>query len=227
MSPASVIQYTTQGYAILEPILSAAQCDRIAAQVAVVQTGGAGTRSLLAQPWCQELAADLRAHVALADLIPARFVATQCTYFEKSKANNWLVAMHQDIAIPVASRIAHAALGGWSEKEGTLFVNAPESVLQELVAVRLHLDDSDVTDGALRVIPGTHRRGRIATIDLPSVRTHEAEVICAVAVGGAMVLSPLLLHASSKATGTSRRRVLHFLFGPPVLPFGLQWHIAK
>jgi hypothetical protein len=39
----------------------------------------------------------------------------------------------------------------------------------------------------------------------------------------AMLMQPLLLHASSKATGTSRRRVLHFLFGPPALPCGLAW----
>jgi hypothetical protein len=31
------------------------------------------------------------------------------------------------------------------------------------------------------------------------------------------------LHASSKATGTSRRRVLHFVFGPRALPYGLEW----
>jgi hypothetical protein len=39
-------------------------------------------------------------------------------------------------------------------------------------------------------------------------------------------MSPLLLHSSSKATGASLRRVLHLLFGPPELPFGLAWHDA-
>ena len=38
-----------------------------------------------------------------------------------------------------------------------------------------------------------------------------------------MLMRLLLLHASSKATGASRRRVLHFLFGPPRLPLGLAW----
>lgn len=48
-------------------------------------------------------------------------------------------------------------------------------------------------------------------------------VLCPVAQGAGMAMRPLLLHASSKATGSSRRRVLHFLFGPPALPFGLEW----
>lgn len=38
-----------------------------------------------------------------------------------------------------------------------------------------------------------------------------------------LVMRPLLLHASSQAQGTGRRRVLHGLFGPRTLPFGLQW----
>lgn len=40
-----------------------------------------------------------------------------------------------------------------------------------------------------------------------------------------MAMRPLLLHASSKATGTSWRRVLHFVFGPAALPHGLAWAI--
>lgn len=39
-------------------------------------------------------------------------------------------------------------------------------------------------------------------------------------------MRPLLLHASSKATGRSRRRVLHFVYGPAQLPSGLRWHEA-
>jgi len=39
-------------------------------------------------------------------------------------------------------------------------------------------------------------------------------------------MKPLILHASSKATSAARRRVLHFVYGPKVLPFGLQWKHA-
>ena len=37
---------------------------------------------------------------------------------------------------------------------------------------------------------------------------------------------PLVLHASSKATGAGLRRVLHFVFGPASLPYGLQWALS-
>jgi hypothetical protein len=39
-------------------------------------------------------------------------------------------------------------------------------------------------------------------------------------------MRPLLLHASSKGSGTSARRVLHFVFGPRQLPHGLAWELA-
>jgi hypothetical protein len=45
-------------------------------------------------------------------------------------------------------------------------------------------------------------------------------------LGDALVLRPLLLHSSSKASGSGMRRVLHFLFGPPELPYGLRWQHA-
>ena len=79
-------------------------------------------------------------------------VAVQCTYFEKSADRNWLVPIHQDLAIPVARRVEHPALRGWSHKEGSLFVQPPADVLAQLVAVRT-LDCkgqgslSDVLDG--------------------------------------------------------------------------------
>jgi hypothetical protein len=41
--------------------------------------------------------------------------------------------------------------------------------------------------------------------------------------GGAMIMRPLLLHASSKSSVGLPRRVLHFVYGPAALPEGLCW----
>jgi hypothetical protein len=58
-------------------------------------------------------------------------------------------------------------------------------------------------------------------------RREVAEIACNAHRGSALVMRPLLLHASSKASGLSRRRVLHLLFGPRQLPHGLNWqHVA-
>jgi hypothetical protein len=56
-----------------------------------------------------------------------------------------------------------------------------------------------------------------------ALRDAHAEVTVVVKRGGVLAMRPLLLHASSKALAPSFRRVLHFVFGPPALPYGLRW----
>jgi len=155
-------------------------------------------------------------------MIPGDAAAAQCTYFEKSRAGNWLAPMHQDLALPVAERIDHPELRGWSEKEGGLFVQPPDRFLAAMVAVRIHLDPCGPDDGPLRVAPGSHRLGRIDPETIAAVRRDAPEVACHVDRGAALVMKPLLLHASSRSTGTGLRRVLHFLFAPRDYPCGLR-----
>lgn len=215
--------FQRDGFVVIPAVLGESQCDAIAASVGSCASDSPGTRSLLAHDWCRALVAALRAHPAVGALIPVDHVAVQCTYFEKSVANNWLVPVHQDLSIPVRARVGHPALRGWSEKEGALFVQPPADLLETLVAVRVHLDPCLESDGPLQFVPATHTRGRIDAAEASRLKQAGPVVTCPVTRGGALVMRPLALHASSKATGTSRRRVLHFVFGPPALPYGLQW----
>jgi ectoine hydroxylase-related dioxygenase (phytanoyl-CoA dioxygenase family) len=98
-----------------------------------------------------------------------------------------------------------------------------ENVLEEMIALRLHLDDSDQGNGPLHVVAGSHRFGRIPSRDCARHRSGYREVACAVPRGGTLLMKPLLLHASSKAVTARRRRVPHFVFGRRDLPYGLEW----
>lgn len=218
--------FLCDGFIVVPEIYSTATCADFAAQVALTDHSSAGTRSLLSWEWCAAIVDDLRQHPHLSPLIPPDFAAVQCTYFEKSQSRNWLVSIHQDLSIPVAHRVAHPELQGWSEKEGSLFVQAPEALLSQMLAVRLHLDPCQPEDGALRVIPRSHLLGRISPEAAAQLRKSSEEVICAVEQGGVLVMRPLLLHASSKSTGQGLRRVLHFLFAPQNILYGLQWQQA-
>jgi ectoine hydroxylase-related dioxygenase (phytanoyl-CoA dioxygenase family) len=92
-----------------------------------------------------------------------------------------------------------------------------------MLAIRLHLDDCNDRNGALRVVAGSHRLGRLNPIDACRERDQHGDVVIGVPCGGAMLMRPLLLHASSKAVVDTPRRVLHFVFGPGKLPDGLRW----
>ena len=214
------------GFAEIPGVLTAGQCAEVVMAVDATTGGRAGSRNLLELPCCQDLAATLKAHAEVGPLLPPEAVAVQCTLFDKSADRNWLVALHQDLSIPVQERVPHPECAGWSEKDGVIHVQPPMAVLESLVAVRAHLDDCGPESGPLRVVPRSHRHGRLSADATTALRQRHGEVECIARRGGVIVMQPLLLHASSKARAHSRRRVLHFLFGPPELACGLRWHRA-
>jgi len=212
-----------EGYSLLPGLLTLQRRQALIAELSALPPGAAGQRELLDQPWCQALAKWVKALPQLRACLPADGVAVQCTLFEKSPDRNWLVAPHQDLAIPVAGRVAHEALRGWSVKAGRHFVLAPAEVLAQMVALRLHLDDAAEADGGLRFVPGSHRDGALDDAAVMRWRERAGEVAVDALAGDGLLMRPLVLHASSKASASGRRRVLHFLFGPRELPFGLRW----
>lgn len=216
-----------EGFRLLPGLLTPERRQALVAELAVLPPGAAGQRELLDQPWCHALARWLKALPPLQLFLPTDGVAVQCTLFEKSPDRNWLVALHQDLVVPVAERVEHAALSGWSVKGGRHFVLAPAVLLAQMVALRLHLDDATEADGGLRFVPGSHRAGVLDDAGVRSSRAQLGEVAVDARAGDALLMRPLVLHASSKATAPSgRRRVLHVLFGPREPLRGLRWHQA-
>ena len=219
-------QLERDGYAIVDDVFAQIDMQELAASLGQLEKSGAGKRNLLVQSWCKPIVSRLRTNPKIADILSPELVAIQCTLFDKTPEANWLVAIHQDLNVPVAQRVSHPDLGVWSEKEGQLYVQAPSALLGQLVALRLHIDDCRNDNGALRVVPGSHTYGRLGLSDASACRDQRGEQSCEVKAGGAMVMRPLLLHASSKAPAPRHRRVLHFLFAPLLPGYGLQWQYS-
>lgn len=216
----------SKGYQIIRSMISPEEISVVLKELCAVVTSSAGTRNLLHYPWCQSLALRLKTHPQVSQALPENAMAVQCTYFDKNGENNWLVALHQDLSVPVRERVEHAELSGWSEKEGHIFVQPPVELLEQMLAVRVHLDSSEKANGPLRVVPGSHTLGRLTGARAREHRETNGEVTCLVDAGGALLMKPLLLHASSKMQIARPRRVLHFLFGPASPKHGLQWQHA-
>jgi ectoine hydroxylase-related dioxygenase (phytanoyl-CoA dioxygenase family) len=218
----AVSQFKTSGYFVIPGVIDPVLNRRLGAFVRGVANTGAGSRRLLDEVWCRHLAAALRGDARINSLLPRSAVAVQCTLFDKSPTRNWLVALHQDLSIPVNARVGGPDCSGWTEKEGQVYVQPPVSVLEQLVAVRVHIDDCPIESGALRVVPKSHVEGHLNEKQAENLRSQNGETVVPVVRGGVLVMRPLLLHASSKATSHEPRRVLHFVFGPPKLPLGLE-----
>ena len=94
-------------------------------------------------------------------------------------------------------------------KAGVDYAHAPAEALARVVALRLSLDDSGPDNGPLRVLPGTHTLGVLTDEAIAKVSARVEPVDCCVDAGGVVVMRPLTVHASSKATSDRPRRVLH------------------
>ncbi len=205
------------GYLALENILAIDELNALKQQLVNIDVTGAGSRELLSERWCQTLANQLKNHPVLSTILPNESKAIQCTYFQKSSEKNWLVPLHQDLSIPVKEQFTKEGFTGWSKKQGALFVQPPSTITNQIIAVRLHIDDCLQAHGPLKVVPTSHQLGRIPERQWVAIRDEKGEKECTVNAGGVVIMSPLILHSSSKASHANGRRVLHFLFVPESL----------
>jgi len=219
----SIEDFEQSGFAVVPSLVDESVCSRLITHLGETDCQAGGARNLMHNAWCRRIAADLAEDERVRAVLSPGNIAVQCTLFEKTPENGWMVPYHQDLSIPIKNGNDNEGYRR-SRKEGVCYIQPATAVLASLRAVRLHLDDCGHENGSLRVITGSHRKGRIPESDIPLVVAQGEEMLCTVNAGDALIMHPLLLHASSKPSVPSRRRVLHFLYGPVVAPPGLQWH---
>jgi ectoine hydroxylase-related dioxygenase (phytanoyl-CoA dioxygenase family) len=191
----------------------------------VLRRGGVyAIRNLLeVLPAARELARSSAVRALVEPVLGPDCFVVRGVLFDKTPAAPWKVAWHQDLSIAVRERVEAEGFGPWSVKAGVVHVQPPARVLEGVLAVRLHLDDCDETNGPLRVLPGSHATGRLGAEEIRRRREQGGAVTCVVPRGGALVMRPLLLHSSPAPTAPRRRRVVHFEFAAAPLPGGLRW----
>ncbi|MBI3857116.1 MAG: phytanoyl-CoA dioxygenase family protein [Planctomycetes bacterium] len=196
-----------RGFEIVEGVIGAAECGRLAAELS--SRSRAGSRHLMSHPAVGSLArSESLMAMARRTLGPAA-LPYRATLFDKSAGRNWLVVWHQDTALPLATRVESPEWGPWSVKEGVTYAHAPTWALAKITALRVHLDDSTAANGPLRVIPGSHRAGLMSDEEVFRKARELPAVDCLVGRGGVLQMRPLLIHGSSKAAGDAPRRVIH------------------
>lgn len=230
-TPALTQEFATQGFAVIPRLYTPAE---ITTLLQCIESAPAARpnfrrsqdvfaiRNLLGEiPALWPLLRTAALRETLAELFSAGCHLTKAIYFDKPAGSNWLVAWHQDLMINVAQRADQPGFGPWTAKAGWVAVRPPVTILENTVTLRLHLDDCDATNGALKVVPGSHRQG---VVPAEAIASQAATLsVCAVPAGGTMLMKPLLLHASSRSTSARPRRVIHLEFSGEELPAGLAW----
>lgn len=211
------------GFEIIPSVLSESEVEDLRSTLSSLKIAP-GHRGLMQRiPDVIALATSPKILNLLEELLGFKPFPVRSIFFDKTPEANWLVPWHQDLSIAVKQRLDLPGYGPWSMKDRAPHVQPPVEILEAMVTIRLHLDDCDDSNGALRVIPGSHRLGRLNASSITETRTQREEVICTVHMGDALLMRPLLLHASSEAVNPAHRRVIHLEYTTSCLPDGLEW----
>lgn len=193
------------GFEFYPDVVSARECEAFAA----LGLGRAGTRHLMSCAAVSEVACDERMLRIAREWLGGEAVPYKATLFEKSERANWVLTWHQDRALPVERKTAQPEWGPWSDKRGVTYVHAPRCALEQVIALRLHLDPSTADNGPLRVVPGSHEAGVLTDAEVIDYANSHPQAECISPAGGVIAMRPLLIHASSKNRSGLPRRVLH------------------
>ncbi|MFT5905719.1 MAG: ectoine hydroxylase-related dioxygenase (phytanoyl-CoA dioxygenase family) [Cryomorphaceae bacterium] len=170
-----------------------------------------------------ELFDELAHSESVMSLLPPDMIAVRSILFDKNEKENWSVAWHQDLTIAVASRVEVVGYSPWSMKDNLPHVQPPSELLDNMVTIRLHLDETPSENGALRVIPKSHLLGKIPTNEVAK-HLQNQEVICECLAGDVLLMKPLILHSSRRSEFPLQRRVVHIEYARAGdLPTSLQW----
>lgn len=157
------------------------------------------------------------------DPAPVRLVA-----FNKSSSANWSVPWHQDRVIAVAEKKEDQRHSNWVSKGGFWHCEPPTELLEKMIFVRIHLDASNRSNGALELALGSHRHGLIEAMHARDVaETSEVEV-CDAQPGDVLIAKALIVHRSKSAESKNERRALRVDFAPRgLLSPKLKWALPR
>lgn len=159
---------------------------------------------------------------SLIKIIDPNAFIVKTIYFDKPSGANWFVSWHQDVPINVEKKIDVEGYKSWTNKMGIYSVCPPAELLQNIFTIRIHLDNTNEKNGALKVIPGSHKK-RFTNEEINQISANTNPLLVEVAEGGIHLMKPLLLHSSSKSQTQKRRRVIHLEFCSMELPAELRF----
>jgi hypothetical protein len=220
--PSVIDRLSEDGFALVESVFDPAECDQLTneleAALAVCQddkvvlrrANGAifGARNLLtifpkaATLWRKQPLIDL-----LVNVFGGQLGLVRGLYFDKPPESNWSLPWHQDRTIAVQDNaLPSERFRNRTTKGGVPHVEAPDGLLNQMLTLRIHLDEVTEENGPLQVLPGTHAPD--------ATRPPRPPVAIFARAGDVLAMRPLLSHSSGMSNPeTSRhRRVIHLEF---------------
>lgn len=231
-------QISRDGFTIIENVLDSVAVDRwiheleklfAGDKVAIKNRQGSvyAARNILASlPQCCDISSLPRLSDLLTQILGIKYGLVRGLYFDKHPERTWSLPWHKDLTIAVkANSLSNRSLSSSqftkpTNKSGVPHVEAPESVLSQMLTLRIHLDQVTDENGPLEVAVGSHLNGKHPDTN------HVVKKILMNA-GGVLAMRPMLSHASGSSNPETKmhRRTLHLEFaGLRDLPDGYEWY---
>ncbi len=228
----SLAQLSQYGFAMLEGIFVADEMDTFASRLSAALQGWSdpsilrsrgqtyGSRNLLEVfPEAAGLL-DCPALGGFASAVLGENAAiVRALYFDKPPDRSWSLPWHKDRTIAVKrNNLPSRYFRKPTVKAGVPHVEAPASLLEQMLTLRVHLDPMNEENGPLCVIPGSHREDNGEQPRPVELHANTGDVLA---------MRPLLSHSStmSRRETTAHRRVIHIeLVGNVGLVDGYEWY---
>lgn len=143
-------------------------------------------------------------------------------YFDKPPQQGWTLPWHKDLTVAVRNtNVKTSEFKNPTFKAGVSHFEAPESILKQMLTLRIHLDGADQENGALMVMPQSHH-GKV-----DSAQPDQNSVTIATQSGDVFMMRPMLTHCSGNSHPEidRHRRVIHLEFAASQrLPDRVEWN---
>ncbi|MEM7572248.1 MAG: phytanoyl-CoA dioxygenase family protein [Bacteroidota bacterium] len=217
-------QFYEKGHQLVEHVFSDQEIGEI---LKALDTAGVakafGVREILFNhPELREKVFTKSLNALISKVLPDGKYLIKSIYFDKPPHANWIVNWHQDLTINIKNKKEQPGYKNWRVNQDRVVVQPAIQLLENIVTIRIHLDDCNAQNGALRIIEDSHRKGVIPIKDW--IKNQEGqELVCEAPKGSVLLMRPLLLHASRRTENATQRRVLYLEFTDQDLPDGLDW----
>ncbi|MEZ5850068.1 MAG: phytanoyl-CoA dioxygenase family protein [Hyphomicrobiaceae bacterium] len=200
--------------------LSDGECDALAD--ATSHHGAPGARIALSDSLSKLVGSD-SVFGRLAEMYRSGARVVRIVAFDKTEKANWVVPWHQDRVIAVTARHEVPGYSNWTHKRDVWHVEPPVALLERMFFARVHLDDTDGSNGCMEIALGSHRHGVVPSHHAAELATAGPVEACVARRGDLVFVDALTLHRSGASMSPRPRRTLRIDFSADDLPYPLQW----
>ncbi len=212
--------FEVDGYKVLRGVVSAVEIENFRKEF---DSASPGERRFTASGAIGECVVGGKAAAIAATRLGPAARPVRLILFNKSAETNWNLGWHQDRVIALKERCDVEGFSNWSRKHGALHCSPPFGFVERMITIRLHCDACRSENGALEVIPASHRLGLLSDTETSRLADDHIGELIGCEAGDALLLATSIVHRSRPSLSSGQRRVIHVDYSADSLPAPLRW----